>query len=298
MKKQNGRKPSRPGPEQHSIDDVFQALPPLNSEEYLAYILSAPTASLPPEVLVRAFHQLPPGSEASKATLKRLFTLHPDGTWDYCGPMMAKARRLSRLPKRDSYEDLLQDAFQRILRVLLTDGGKAAECSWHTFCCRQLSDAWRERYGRRGERFPPEQPFDVNEEDENSDPINEISEAPQWHANFTPNQVTLIEGVAQRVLGELKNAFVRAVASQAWFKDARPNVSGHKLDEDSDAPLTALFEGKSRFQIIRALRRADAQLAAALLSEPDLQLSDDWENLLKKLQAQLGRLQQPAKERK
>ncbi|MBZ5505821.1 MAG: hypothetical protein LAO78_10070 [Acidobacteriia bacterium] len=298
MKKENGRKRFGPGQVQRSINDVFQALPPLNSEEYLAYIRSAPSASLPPEVLVRAFRQLPPASQASRATLDRLLKRHADGTWDYCGPMVAKARRLSRLPKRDSYEDILQDAFQHMLRVLLTDRGKFAEHSWNAFSCQQLSDAWRERYGRRGERFPPGQPFDVNEEDDDSDPISGISEAPLWHANLTPNQVSLIEAVAQRVLGEIKDKFVRAVASQAWFKNARPNVSGQKADEDSDTPLTTLFVGKSRFQIIRALRQADAQLAAALVSDPDLQLSDDWEASLKKLRPKLGRLQQPAEERK
>jgi hypothetical protein len=182
--------------------------------------------------------------------------------------------------------------------VLLTDRGAFAEHSWNAFSCQQLSDAWRERYGRRGERFPLEQPFDVNEEDEDSDPISEISEVPQWHASLTPNQVTLIEGVAQQVLGEIKDEFVRAVASQAWFKNARPNVSGSKAQEGSDAPLTTLFVGKSRFQIIRALRRADAQLAAALVSDPALHLSDDWEVLLKVLKAKLGQVQQPAKERK
>lgn len=298
MKKQNGRKRFGPGPLRRSIDDIFQALPPLNSEEYLAYIRSAPSTCLLPEVLVRAFRQIPPGSEASKATLDRLLKRHADDTWDYCGPMLAKARRLSNLPKHDSYEDLLQEAFQRILKVLLTDRGKFAENSWNAFSCRELSDAWRERYGRRGERFPLEQPFDVNEDDEDSDPISRIAEAPAWHANLNQTQVSLIEGVAQRVLGEIKDAFVRAVANQAWFKNARPNVSGQKTDEDSEAPLTALFEGKSRFQIIRALRQADAQLAAALLSDPDLELSADWENLLKAIKAKLGQQQQPAKERR
>jgi len=298
MKKQNGRKRSSPGPVQRSIDEAFQALPPLNSDDYLAYIRSAPSMCLPPEVLVRAFRQLPPVGEASQATLDRLFKRNAGGTWDYCAPMLAKARRLSRLPKHDSYEDLLQEAFQRILRVLLTERGKFAEDSWNAFSCRELSDAWRERYGRRGERFPLEQPFEVNEEDEESDPISRISEVPAWHANLSQTQVSLIEGVAQQVLSEIKDEFVRAVANEAWFKNARPNVSGQKTYENSTEPLTARFVGKSRFQIIRALRQADAQLAAALLSHPDLQLSDDWEDLLKTLKAKLGQLQQPAKERK
>ncbi|SRR5712692_7320975 len=95
---------SLPGPQPHEA--IFQALPPLGSDEYLAHIRSAPFPDLPPEVLARAFRQLPPQSEASKATLERLLLRRSDGSWDYVGPLVRYARRRSQLTKRDSYQRL------------------------------------------------------------------------------------------------------------------------------------------------------------------------------------------------
>ena len=47
--------------------------------------------------------------------------------------------------------------------------------------------------------------------------------------------------------------------------------------------LTSLFPQKSRFQIMRALRHAKAQLTAALLEDHDLDLGPDLNALLLRL---------------
>jgi len=52
------------GNDKRRIDEIFQALPPLGSDDYVAHISSAKTRELPPEVLARAFRQLPPGAPA------------------------------------------------------------------------------------------------------------------------------------------------------------------------------------------------------------------------------------------
>src|SRR5688500_8638638 len=90
-----------------SIDDVFQALPPLGSNDYINHISNADMRELPPEVLARALRQLPPTSPASDATLARLFR-RTGKTWDYFRPLAAKARRMA--VGTHDYEDVLHDA--------------------------------------------------------------------------------------------------------------------------------------------------------------------------------------------
>ncbi len=89
MDKQSGtqkRSAGLPSPAEQSYEEIFQALPPLGSEEYVAHIRSAPVSLLPAEILVRAFRQLPAESEASLVTLQRLFQRRADGSWDYLKP--------------------------------------------------------------------------------------------------------------------------------------------------------------------------------------------------------------------
>jgi len=301
MEKQSGTLRSTalslPGPQPHEA--IFQALPPLGSDEYLAHIRSAPFSDLPPEVLARAFRQLPPQSESSKATLERLLLRRSDGSWDYVGPLVRYARRRSQIAKRDSYEDLFQDGLRRILVTLPSGRGEFAERSWNAFCRRELSDAWRERYGRRGERCPLEEPLELSEEDDAEiDPISILSEPPPWHATVKPNKVVVIEDIADRVISEIPDEFIRAVAVEAWFKNTRPKISGSPKCPDGERPLTVVFVGKSRFQIMRALGHANALLAAALLTDPTLELTPDLQALLTKVKARPIGSARAAKEQK
>jgi hypothetical protein len=301
MEKQSGTPRSTalslPGPQPHEV--IFQALPPLGSDEYLGHIRSAPFSDLPPEVLARAFRQLPPQSEASKATLARLFLRRSDGSWDYLGPLVGYARRQSQMAKRDSYEDLLQDGLRRILVTLPSGRGEFAEHSWNAFCRRELSDAWRERYGRRGERYPLEEPLELSEEDDAQiDPISILSESPPWHGTVKPSKVIAIEEIAHRVISEIPDEFIRAVAVEAWFKNTRPRISGSGNNTNLERPLTVVFAGKSRFQIMRALGHANALLAAALLTDPHLELTPDLQALLTKIKARPIGSARAAKEQK
>jgi DNA-directed RNA polymerase specialized sigma24 family protein len=275
---------SAPAPPDGPVEAAFRGLPVLGSPEYLLHIQQCAPDALPPEALVRAFRQLPPESNAAKATLQRLFRRH--GTlWDYIGPLVAYARRQARKAKRDSYEDMLQDALLRILTVLPTPRGALAERSWHAYCRRELSDAWRERHGRRGERFPVEEPLEESGDRQTAEPSTTGSIA-RRHPVLGSDGTAKIEAIAQRVVGEIPDDFVRAVASQAWFAPKRPKVSGQgKAAELVAVPLTEMFPGKSRFQITRALRQADSQLAAALMAAPDLTWEGDLDGLLRRLRA-------------
>jgi hypothetical protein len=119
-----------------------------------------------------------------------------------------------------------------------------------------------------------------DDEDNYIDPISSLSEAPPWHAGLKPNDVEAIETVLERVIGEIPDEFIRAIAKQAWLGQERPPLSGNRTTLHDQVPLTKAFPGKSRFQIMRALRHADSRLAAALLAERVLDLSSDVRTFL------------------
>jgi DNA-directed RNA polymerase specialized sigma24 family protein len=244
------------------IEEAFQAFPRLGSPEYVRYIDSLPSSILPPEALVRAYRQLPADSDGARATLERLFR-KAGGHWEYFGPLVGFARRRGG---NEAYKDILQDAFRRILETLCTNRGAYAEKFWHSYCCRELSEAWRQRYGRRGERLRSEDQLDYDDVGESVFAAG----MPPWHSRVEPNQIEHIEKIARRVIGEIGDEFIREVAEAAWFSNERPPVSGVAGSEEESVPLTSIFKDKSRFQIMRALRHADVQLCAALLSSNDL----------------------------
>jgi DNA-directed RNA polymerase specialized sigma24 family protein len=259
-------------------EEAFQALPPLDSDEYVEHILIANTEDLPPEILARAYRQVPPHSAASDETLRRLTRRHGE-RWEYFGPLVARARRLTN--SHDEYEDLLQDAFRRIFETLPTARGQYAEKAWFGFCYRELIDAWRERHGRRGERLKKEVAMGESEDDATRELLSLVSELPPWHEEVRVKYTEKIEDVMHRVLEEIPDRFVRAVAGAAWLGNERPRVSGTTAKKDN-LSLTEHFPGKSRFQITRALRQADSQLAAALLTELDVELNQEVRALLER----------------
>jgi hypothetical protein len=104
-----------------AVDEVFQALPPLGSDDYINHISNADRRELPPEVLARALRQLPPTSPAYEATFARLFR-RTGKTWEYFRPLADNARRMA--VGTHDYEDVLQDAFKRILETLPTKRGR------------------------------------------------------------------------------------------------------------------------------------------------------------------------------
>jgi DNA-directed RNA polymerase specialized sigma24 family protein len=275
-------------------EELFQALPPLGSDEYLAHLESAPTADLPARVLVRAYRQLPPKSIAAEATLRRLFRQLPNKRWEYLSPMVSYARRQAPKMKLD-YEDLFQEGLDRILRVLYGKRGEFAERSWPTFCQHELIEAWRAKHGRRGERSPREEQAERTEDD-STDPLESCLEVPSWHALVSPNEVEKIEKLAEQVIASIPDEFVKQVATKAWFTNSRPKVSG-KIAEGEE-PLTSLFPEKNRYQIMRALKKADVQLIAALLTDPTLDLRKDVQAWLQQQGANSTRPSRSAKERR
>jgi DNA-directed RNA polymerase specialized sigma24 family protein len=256
-----------------TVEEAFQALPPLGSDAYIEHISRATKRELPPEVLARALRQLPPTSPAYEATLARLFR-RTGKSLEYFRPLAAKARRMA--VGMHDYEDVLQDAFRRILQTLPTKRGEFSETAWHAFCRLEAIDAWRERFGRREERLPKEHAVGageldgVAESDEVPEDAFEIEVLPPWHVKICDGNHERIEQTARMVIETMPDGFVRDVANRAWFEDSRPKISG--TAKQGAVPLTDVFPGKSRHQIQRALRHADSQLAAALLEHEGV----DW----------------------
>lgn len=264
-----------------SLEEVFQALPPLGSDAYIEQISRATTRELPPEALARALRQLPPASAAYDATLARLLRRKGKG-WEYFGSLVAQARRM--VVGTHDHEDVFQDAFIRILQVLPTKRGELSERAWNAFCRREATDAWRERFGRRGERLPKEQAIGAEEsigdqEDESPEDVFEVEVLPPWHAKIRDGNTERIEETARKVIESIPDDFVRKVASRAWFENMRPKISG--AAKPGAVPLTDIFPGKSRHQIQRALRQADSQLAAALLAHEEIDWTKDAQAFLK-----------------
>lgn len=185
------------------------------------------------------------------------------------------------------YEDVLQDAFRRILQTLPTKRGEFSETAWHAFCYREAIDAWRERFGRREERLPKEDAVGAGEiegEAETADAPKDVFELevlPPWHVKICDGNNERIEQTARMVIEKMPDSFVREVATRAWFEDRRPKVSG--TVKQGAVPLTDLFPGKSRHQIQRALRHADSQLAAALLAHEDINWNKEEHAFLEEL---------------
>jgi DNA-directed RNA polymerase specialized sigma24 family protein len=277
------------GNDKRTIDEIFQALPPLGSDDYVAHISSADKRELPPEVLARALRQLPPTSPAFEATLTRLLR-RTGKTWEYFRPLMAKARRMA--VGTHDYEDVLQDALGRICQILPTNRGELSETAWHAFCRREADDAWRERFGRRGERLPKEDAVGAGEVDGEADNEEQADDSPEkvlecevlpsWHVKLVDGNNERIEQTARMIVDNMPDGFVRDVAERAWFEDMRPKISG--TAKGDAVPLTDVFPGKSRHQIQRALRQADAQLAAALLGNEEVDWSKEEQGFLERIQ--------------
>lgn len=256
------------------LDEIFGSLPPLGSAEYLHHVQTASTRDLPPEVLARAYRALATSgeTEASRATLSRLLG-EKNGQPEYLRSMLVLATH--RVPPNQHYQealDLYQDALALILEVLPSEQGGFAEKAWASFCRQRLTDAWRRRQGRRGERIDPKraEPTTNSEGDEGSDPLDQHLEAP-WHVALEPDKLAWLEEFLRRTLAKIPDSFIRGVAEDQWIRDPPSPISGQLAGRE---PLTERF-GASRFQIYRALSWARARLLADLETQDEMEIDLD-----------------------
>ncbi len=249
------------------IDEIFKALPPLGSKNYLKHLKEANARELPAQVLVRAYRQLPPGSPEANATLVRLLGDYKKP--GYLAPVWNAAHE--RISNRDWFgvEDLMARAIEEIAATLGGPRGKGADTAWVSFCYQRVEDAYRAMVGRRGERQDPEKAEPRNvEAGEKIDPVDEISSEAvldtNWHGRIEESNAEWLEAFVSRELAKIPDDRIREVARDLF--GAVPT------------PMKELAEryGVERTQIYRWCEIARTRIYAALQTQNERDIDISW----------------------
>lgn len=257
-----------PEPAFERNERIFQALPPLNSQEYLDLLRTASAAELPAEVLVCAFQALGCTGRAAEATLERLLT--QNARYGYLRPLWRLAER--RVMARDWFDAgyLFDEAISVIWKALAGPQGKTAHRAWLRFLQQRLEDAYRNLNGRRNERQDPERTEPRLDPDTGTelDPLeSEAALDAPWQGRVGPDVEEWLESFARRSMARIRHAQTREIGLDQL--SANPStVSGRGTP---GRPSLATKYGVSRFQI---MRWRDAALARLLA---DLEQQDEWE---------------------
>lgn len=134
------------------LEAAYQALPPLGSSEYVAFLASAQGRTVPPEVLARAYRELRHAKQddAAEYTLQCLLGVEREGPGlQQLLPEVSRRHVQRRLDV--PIEDLLVATARQIVLALHTDRGRYATINWRVFGRQRVLDAFRETYGRKGE---------------------------------------------------------------------------------------------------------------------------------------------------
>ena len=264
------KNPKKPRLDRKRVDELFEALPPLGSTEYLEHIKHAPAHELPAQVLVRAYRQLVRAygeSREANATLARLLgNYERDG---YLAPLWQAARY--RISDRDWFgvEDLVARAIEEIVDTLAGPRGKGADTSWVAFLHQRLEDGYRAMVGRRGERQDVEKvgPM-VNEDGELTDALEGVSSeagaATDWHGRVEGNDAEWLEQFVARELARIPDNTIREVGRDQF--SAEPS---------SMKELEQRF-GVDRFQIRRWREIARTRIYAALQRQNERVIDISW----------------------
>lgn len=277
---------------------LFERLPPLGSEEYIRLMDDAKSsAKIPPQVLARAYRQLcQANNEAGmKATLRRLVQKKNLGT------VIGSIR--NKIPLEQSWfseDDLVQETWTQILKVLPTERGAGAETAWVSFCYQRMIDAWRENFGREGERLkvkiggeliPITKARAVASDSEQSagesfieesDKINPaeitsedeaLAAAAAWHVGLKEGQVSLIEEIIEKTIDKIQEPLLKQIAIDQFGDDPSPISSG--ASATGKPPLTEQT-GLSRHQIARKISTLRGVLAGNIRADKKLKIDTEW----------------------
>jgi len=280
---------------------LFEQLPPLGSEEYIRLMEDASgERRIPPQVLARAFRQLCQAKNEAgmKATLVRLVQKKN------LGKIINLIR--NKIPPEQSWfseDDLVQDTWRHILKVLPTERGAGAEKAWASFCYQRMIDAWRENFGREGERLKIKIGGELvsitkakavvsnsengvvesfGEESVEINPVETLSDSEAsslafaWHVGLKDNQVSLIEGIIEKTIDKIQELLLKQIAIDQFGDDPSPISNG--TSRNGKPPLTEQT-GLSRHQLARKIATVRKVLAGNILAEKKLNI--DTERLKK-----------------
>ncbi|HEX8247422.1 MAG TPA: hypothetical protein VF599_04500 [Pyrinomonadaceae bacterium] len=276
---------------------LFEQLPRLGSDEYISLMENKSSASIPPQVLARAYRQLCQAKNEAgmKATLERLLQKKN----------LSKVISLIRnkIPPEQGWfldEDLIQDTRIQIMKVLPTERGSLAETAWVTFCAQRMIDAWRENFGREGERLTlklggervsitkakaaasgSEQSSEEGngEEEDEVNPAESLGEdealstAFSWHVGLKKSQISLVEEIIERTIDKIQEPLLKQIAIDQFGDDPSPISSGRS--ENGKPPLTEQT-GLSRHQIARRIATIRSVLAGNIRADKELKIDTDW----------------------
>jgi hypothetical protein len=260
------------------FDAIFKGLPPLDSSEYLVLLENASVRELPAQVLAMAFRQLiASGSAAADATLLRLVA---DKRFDYL--LIVRKLGAGYTAKGNhafDADDLVQETIKEIVRTLPTDRGAIAEGAWVFFIRQRFSDAWRNLYGRKGEKDPGNRVEEYVDERTGLtvDPVVETDgRSAEWHVQLRESKIPWLITFLRQAVENITDPLARYVAADQIGEDPSPISAGQSTG--GKPPLTEQL-GVDRFKVSRALKSAKKRLAAELLeqNEKDMDIEIDME---------------------
>lgn len=260
-----------------AFEAIFEALPPLDSPQFIDYLRTASAANLPAQVVTRAYRQLCTAGrdEAAQATLVRLV-----GS-EYKYHYLASVRRLAKHSiVRGQYwyeaEDLIQATIVEIVKVLPTPRGALAEQAWVLFSQQRFSDAWRLLNGRRGEKVRGQrvEPSVDAETGEIFDPVEETDgTSAVWQVRAQASKMPWLEDFIRETVAKIVDPITRRVAEDQFGDDPSPISAG--ASAEGKPPLTEQL-GVNRFKIMRAHKNAKARLAGALMAQREQEINVVW----------------------
>ena len=276
---------------------LFDELPPLGSEEYICLMEDTNGAEIPPQVLARAYRQLcqAKNERGMKATFDRIAQ----------GKNLKSVRTIIKniIPAEQDWfleNDLEQETWMQILKVLPTDRGAMAETAWVLFCKHRAIDAWRENFGREGRRLEvkiggqyvkvrkaevPSADSEKNGEETFEQTVaSEIdgtgatnSEIPisyfAWREGLERDQIPLIEELIAKTIDKIEEPLLKQIAIDQFGDDPSPISSG--VSENGKPPLTVQTD-LDRHTIARKIKKVRKILAGNLLANKEFEFDIAW----------------------
>ena len=259
-----------------AFEEIFSALPPLDSPAYLRLLETAAPEELPAQVLVRAYRQLcSAGAEApARATLERLVA-SPYRSFYLRGIHRLAQRHVARGQYAYDADDLVQEAIRVIVQVLPTARGAYAQSAWVSFCRQCFIEGWRVLNGRRGEKVRRERVEQIiNSETGQEDDLLEVADdTVPWHVAMRESNLPWLEEFIRQTIVDMPDPLMRRVAEDQFGDDPSPISSGQS--EGGKPPLTEQL-GQNRYKISRLREQARARLFAALLEQREKDIDLDW----------------------
>lgn len=234
------------------VDELFGRLKPLMSKEYLEQLRTAAAAELPPQVLVRAYRQLPADSRAAEETLARL--LATDDKYGYLAPLRKAAADRISVDDYFSEDDLVEETIREMAQALGGTRGKGADLYWIKFIYQRLEDGYRSLTGRRGERAEPVKVRRwENEEGRQVNPADVAARGEaSWHGNIEGDNQEWIEKFLEREIEQIAHPQIREVARQL-FKADPPSMVELADRMAVDRRKIAAWRDAARARILAAL---------------------------------------------